>query len=388
MSDAVIPFELAIEDSVLDDLATRLAHIRWPEREPVADGSQGLQLAHAQALCAYWRDHYDWRRCERMLNGFGQFHTRIDELDIHFLHARSPEPDALPLILTHGWPGSVIEFHKLIGPLTDPRKYGGDPRDAFHVVAPSLPGYGFSERPSVTGWSTARTAEAWIALMQRLGYDRYVAQGGDWGAAVTNLMAARNPPGLAAIHLNVVAVHPTEEERQSLTAAEQAMLDEFAAFIVQGAGYAAIQSTLPQTIGYALTDSAAGQAAWIYEKFIDHADCRGDPLSVFTHDELIDNIMLYWLSATGASAARLYWESYQSYIDDAVITVPTGCSIFPREVFRASRHWAERKYPNIIHWNVLDRGGHFPALEQPDLLIGEIRACFRSIRTANEGNAR
>ena len=380
MNASIEPFELSIAEADLNDLRQRLRHTRWPERETVTDGGQGLPLAAAQALCEYWLHHYDWRRCEHMLNGFGQFQTVIDSLKIHFLHVRSPEPDALPLIMTHGWPGSVVEFLKVIGPLTNPRAHGGDPADAFHIVAPSLPGYGFSGRPDQPGWTIGRTADAWIELMRRLGYRRFGAQGGDWGAAVTTLIADRQPPELCAIHLNAVSVHPRPDELNALNEKEQRAVDDFADYLVNGSGYAAIQSTRPQTLGYGLTDSPAGQAAWIFEKFIDYTDCGGDPLSLFSYDELLDNIMLYWLPATATSSARLYWESLASFIDDAPITVPTGCSIFPKELVRPSRHWAERKYTDIIHWNELDRGGHFAAFEQPALFVQELRNCFRLVR--------
>ncbi len=380
MTNPVEPFTLAIPQADLDDLHTRLRRTRWPEAETVADRSQGLKLDAARALYDHWLHRYDWRRCEVMLNGFGQYRTAIDGLDIHFLHARSPEPEALPLIITHGWPGSVVEFHKIIGPLTDPRAHGGDPRDAFHVVAPSLPGYGFSGKPAATGWTTWRTADAWIELMRRLGYERWVAQGGDWGSAVTTRLALRRPPGLAAIHLNAVVVNPPSEDMLPLMAEEQSAIDEFAAFNRTGSGYSAIQSTRPQTIGYGLADSPMGQAGWILEKFIDHMDCGGDPLSVLSWDELLDNIMLYWLPGSGASSARLYWESLADFVTPDVIDLPTGCSIFPVEMMRPSRRWADRKYSNIIHWNVLDRGGHFAAFEQPELFVRELRDSFRSLR--------
>lgn len=376
----VEPFILSVDDADLEDLRNRLRHTRWPEPETVADNSQGLQLNAARALHDHWLHIYDWRRCERMLNGFGQFTTAIDGLDIHFLHVRSPEPDALPLIVSHGWPGSVVEFHKIIGPLANPRAHGGDPADAFHVVAPSLPGFGFSGRPKATGWSAQRTADAWIELMRRLGYERFVAQGGDWGSAVTSRLAERHPPELAAIHLNAVAVMPSAEILASLTSCEKDAIASFAEFQKTGGGYSAIQSTRPQTIGYGLLDSPMGLACWILEKFVDHTDCRGDLLSVLSHDELIDNIMLYWLPGTGASSARLYWESFDDFVNDKIVDVPTGCSIFPVEVARPSRRWAECKYSNIVHWNVLDRGGHFAAFEQPELFVRELRDSFRPVR--------
>ncbi len=379
MSDGITPFHLAIPQAELDDLKARLANTRWPEREVVADGSQGAPLTDVQALCAYWQDSYDWRRCEAQLNALGQFRTTIDGLGIHFLHVRSPEPDALPLILTHGWPGSVVEFLKVIGPLTDPAAHGGDPAQAFHVVIPSLPGYGFSDRPSESGWSVERIAAAWITLMRRLGYDRFVAQGGDWGSAVTSAMAHVRPPELAAIHFNMVVAPPSAEDIAGLSDAAKLALGEMRQFATEGSGYSAIQRTRPQTLGYGLTDSPAGQAAWIYEKLTAWSDCGGNPLSVFSYDDMLDNIMLYWLPATAASSARLYWESFRDFAAHPT-DLPVACSVFPKELTRPLREWAERKYPNLIHWGEPERGGHFAAFEQPDLFVGEIRNSFASLR--------
>ena len=380
MSD-IEPFNLTIPDTALADLRARLEGTRWPEREPVEDDRQGVRLADAQALCAYWCDSYDWRRCEAQLNSLGQFRTTIDGLGIHFLHVRSPEPGALPLVLTHGWPGSVVEFLKVIGPLTDPVAHGGKAEDAFHVVVPSLPGYGFSDKPAEAGWSVERIAAAWVVLMRRLGYDRYVAQGGDWGSAVTSAMATIRPPELAAIHLNFVIAVPTLEDLANLSEDEKAALAKLQRFSAEGRGYAAIQSTRPQTLGYGLTDSPAGQAAWIFEKLVEWMDCGGDPLSVVSYDDMLDNIMLYWLPANAASSARLYWESMANFAAGAT-DLPVGCSIFPGEITRPIRKWATRKYPNLIHWNELERGGHFAAFEQPDLFVSELRSAFRPIRRA------
>lgn len=375
------PFHLNIPESTLDDLRERLARTRWPERETVADREQGVPLAEAQALCEYWRDNYDWRRCEAQLNALGQFRTDIDGVGIHFLHVRSPEPDALPLILTHGWPGSVVEFLKVIEPLSNPAAFGGDRKDAFHIVVPSLPGYGFSDRPAERGWSVERIATAWIELMRRLGYDRYVAQGGDWGSAVTSAMATAKPAGLAAIHLNFVIAPPEPEDLAALSDAEKQAFADLKHFTSRGSGYSALQGTRPQTLGYALTDSPAGQAAWIYEKLASWSDSGGDPRTVLSYDEMLDNIMLYWLPATAASSARLYWESLQSFAAGPT-DLPVACSIFPREITRPSRRWAERKYANLIYWGTPERGGHFAAFEQPDLFTTEIRNAFRSVRTA------
>jgi pimeloyl-ACP methyl ester carboxylesterase len=381
MPDALIqPFTLAIDDAALSDLRRRLGDTRWPERETVPDWSQGAPLANVQELCDYWRTDYDWRRCEAMLNGFGQYRTEIDGLGIHFIHVRSPEPDAMPIILTHGWPGSVIEFHKVIGPLTDPVAHGGNARDAFHVVIPSLPGYGFSDKPNKTGWNIDHIGDAWRELMRRLGYDRYVAQGGDWGSSVTLAIAQARAPECIAIHLNMVLAPPDKDDLADLTDAEKAALASIKRHSQVGTGYSKQQTTRPQTLGYGLADSPAGQAAWIYEKYHEWADCGGDPRSVLSLDDMLDNIMLYWLPGNGASSARLYWESFANSFKRQPLSLPVGCSIFPGEMSRPSRRWAERLYPNIIHWNEPERGGHFAAFEQPDIFVAELRNCFRSLR--------
>ncbi|TVV75464.1 epoxide hydrolase family protein [Sphingomonas solaris] len=372
-------FHLDVPEAALDDLRDRLARTRWPERETVMDATQGVPLADAQALCAYWRDSYDWRRCEARLNALGQFRTTIDGLGIHFLHIRSPEPDALPLILTHGWPGSVIEFLKVIGPLSDPAAHGGDRGQAFHLVIPSLPGYGFSDKPAEHGWSVERIAAAWIELMRRLGYDRFVAQGGDWGSAVTSAMAVIRPPELAAIHLNFVVATPTADDLATLNDREKTAIADMQQVSTQGRAYAELQRTRPQTLGYSLVDSPAGQAAWIYEKLAAWTDSGGDPTTVLSYDEMLDNIMLYWLPAAGASSARLYWESMAGF-GAGTTDLPVGCSIFPGEMTRPSRRWAARKYSNIVHWGEPARGGHFAAFEQPALFVDELRAAFATIR--------
>jgi pimeloyl-ACP methyl ester carboxylesterase len=377
---AIVPFTLKIPESALIDLRRRLEATRWPERETVADWSQGVPLARIQALVEYWLTKYDWRRCEAMLNRFGQFKTQIDGLRFHFLHVRSRHANALPLILTHGWPGSVIEFHKVIGPLTEPTAHGGKAEDAFHVVVPSLPGYGFSDRPTQTGWNSVKTAAAWTQLMPRLGYKRYVAQGGDWGASVTTELAHLRPPELAGIHLNMLFVLPRVLPKE-LSEEEQAALAALDNFGKEGFGYAKQQATRPQTLGYALTDSPVGQAAWIYEKFAEWTDSNGNPETVLSMDEMLDDIMLYWLPGTAASAARMYWENSKiDFTATAVIDLPVGCSIFPKEIYRAPRSWAQLVYRNLIHWNELDRGGHFAAFEQPELFVNELRACFRKLR--------
>ncbi len=379
MAEAITPFTLGVEQDALDDLNRRLDQARWPEKETVDDWTQGSPLAKVQALCRHWRHGYDWRRCEARLNALGQFKTEIDGLGIHFLHVRSPHPNALPLLITHGWPGSVIEFMKVIGPLTDPVAHGGKASDAFHVIAPSLPGYGFSEKPAANGWGLPRIAGAWIQLMARLGYDRWVAQGGDWGSAVTTVIGLIRPPGCAAIHVNMPLVFPPPEEIVDPTPAEQAALASLAYYQDKDSGYSKQQSTRPQSVGYGLVDSPVGQAAWIYEKLWAWTDNKGAPEDVLTQDEMLDNIMLYWLPGTGASSARLYWESFGEF-RAVPLELPVGVSIFPKEIFRASRRWAEKYMSNLIHWNELDRGGHFAAWEQPELYVNEIRTCFAKVR--------
>ena len=373
------PYRVEIPEEQLDDLHDRLRRTRWPEAETVDDWSQGIPLAYVQELCRYWAQDYRWRETERRLNAFPQFLVAIDGLDHHFLHVRSPHPDALPLIITHGWPGSVVEFLKVIEPLTDPVKFGGDPADAFDVVCPSLPGYGFSEHPGATGWNVDRIARAWAQLMGLLGYERYGAQGGDWGSMVTASLARQDPEHVAGIHLNMPVVGRDAMSMENLTAAEQETLGHMAEFQKWETGYSGQQSTRPQTLGYGLADSPAGQAAWIVEKFKAWTDCDGHPENILTRDELLDNVMLYWLPGNGASSARLYWESYRD-IDLSVVSAPTGCSIFPKEVIRLSRRWAEKRFTDLRYWNELDRGGHFAALEQPDLFVNELRTFFALVR--------
>lgn len=379
MTDAITPYPFAFSDAELADLQARLALTRWPEPATAAGWEQGAPLASVQALVHRWQNGYDWRACEARLNALSPSMTTIDGLDIHFLHVRSPEPDATPLVLTHGWPGSVIEFLKVAEALADPRAHGGDPADAFHVVIPSLPGYGLSGKPDAAGWNPHRIARAWITLMQRLGYDRFVAQGGDWGSAVTNALGASGDPAVIGIHLNFVIARPGPEDMEDLTEIEKAALADMQRYATDGNAYALQQKTRPQTLGYGLTDSPVGQAAWIYEKFREWADCDGEPENVFTVDEMLDNITLYWLTGTAASSARLYWEAFANFNADPV-SIPVGCSIFPGEFMRASRRWALKRYPNLVHWNELEKGGHFAAFEQPALFTDEIRAAFRSLR--------
>jgi pimeloyl-ACP methyl ester carboxylesterase len=378
---AIEPFTYHVPQSALDDLRQRLAQARWPERETVADWSQGVPLARLRALVDYWRTDYDWRRFEARLNGFEQYRTEIDGLDIHFLHVRSPQADALPIIITHGWPGSVIEFLNIIGPLSDPAAHGGEASDAFHVIAPSLPGFGFSGKPAEPGWNSARIATAWAELMRRLGYTRYVAQGGDWGAEVATRMAQQRSAGLAGIHLNFPLAFPDPLPSSGLSPEEQRAVDALARFQMDGSGYFMQQSTRPQTIGYALVDSPVGQAAWIYEKFHAWTDHDGDPEDALSRDEMLDNITLYWLTGTAASSARIYFENAGTGINSGTVDhVPVGCSLFPGEIFPTPRSWAEQFYADLIYWNELDRGGHFAAFEEPALFTAELRKCFRTLR--------
>jgi len=378
VSAAVTPFRLAVPDADLDDLRERLERTRWPEPETVDDWSQGPPLAHVQELCAYWAQEYDWRVVEARLNGLGQFRTEIDGLGIHFLHVRSPHMGAQPIVLTHGWPGSVIEFLDTIDRLVDPP----DPADAFHVVCPSLPGYGFSDRPTGPGWTVQRVAAAWAELMARLGYACYGAAGSDWGTTVSTWIGKLDPEHVVGIHLVPPLAAPDPATFDDLTDAEQAALADLERGQRDGDGYSMQQSTRPQTIGYGLVDSPALLAAWIGEKV--HA--WSDPASEIPRDRLLDNLMLYWLPGTGASAARLYWESFrevqQTFAGETtdVVTVPVGCSIFPRENPRPSQRWAQRRFPDIRWWNEPPRGGHFAALEQPDLFADELRGFFRLVR--------
>lgn len=357
------PFRIAVPDEDLADLRDRLHRTRWPERECVPDWSQGIPLDYTRELARYWADDYDWRAREARLNASDQYLTEIDGLDIHFIHQRSPRPDALALIITHGWPGSIVEFTKVIGPLTED----------FHVVCPALPGYGFSGKPAAAGWTVERIAAAWDTLMKRLGYDSYGAQGGDWGAVVTTQMG-RNKLGCIAIHTNM----PIGAQAGDLGSPEaKEALEALAHYRQWEAGYSKQQSTRPQTLGYGLADSPVGQLAWIVEKFHAWSDCDGHPENVFTRDELLDNVMLYWLTNSGASSARLYWESFGSSRGGGKVLVPTGVARFPEEIFKPPRSWCEAAY-NITHWTEMPRGGHFAAFEQPELFVDDVRAFFRT----------
>jgi len=375
---AIEPFTIAATDEQLADLKQRLAMTRWPEAELVDDWTQGIPLAYIKDVCEYWADGYDWRAREALLNRFDHYRTHVNDLGIHFIHQRSPHPQARPLIITHGWPGSVVEFHKVIEPLVDPVAHGGDAADAFHVVAPSLPGFGFSDKPTKTGWGVEKIGETWAALMAQLGYDRYMAQGGDWGSAVTTTIAMVDPEHCAGMHVNMPWVRPDPATMEDLTDEEQDGMVALKFYQDWDSGYSKQQSTRPQTIGYGLADSPSGQAAWILEKFYAWTDNNGSPEDVLTRDELLDNVMLYWLTETATSSARIYWESFGKGRAGEV-TIPMGGSIFPKEIMRPSRRWAEQRFKNIVHWNRLDKGGHFAAFEQPELYLDEIRTFARLI---------
>jgi pimeloyl-ACP methyl ester carboxylesterase len=377
---AVNPFRIAIPDAVLNDLKSRLRNTRWPEAELVDDWSQGAPLKWIRDICGYWAEQYDWRKREAALNRFAQFTTDIDGLGIHFIHARSPHPQAMPLIITHGWPGSVVEFHKVIEPLVDPVAHGGNAADAFHVVCPSLPGFGFSGKPAATGWGVDRIAKTWALLMDRLGYARYGAQGGDWGSAVTTALGAQDPDHCAGIHITLAMGTRPNVEGQP-TPEEVRALEGIKYYADWDSGYSKQQSTRPQTLGYALTDSPSGQAAWILEKFWAWTDCDGHPENIFSRDELLDNVMLYWVTASATSSARLYWESFGPKRRTAhTVKVPTGVAVFPKEIVTPVRKWMEANYTNITHWSEMPKGGHFAAFEQPDLFIKEVHDFFRKIR--------
>lgn len=368
-------FTLAVPQASLDDLAERIDRARWPERETVTDWSQGTPLAELQQLVGYWRDSYDWRACEARLNALGQYHTEIDGLDIHFLHVRSPHAGARPLILTHGWPGSVVEFMGVIGPLTDPVAHGGRTEDAFHVVLPSLPGFGFTGKPVGTGWGVERIARAWGELMARLGYTRWFAQGGDWGSAVTTAIGVQQVQGCAGIHLNMPIGRPLPEDLEDPSPAELKALSALKHYQDWDSGYSKQQATRPQTVGYGLVDSPVGLAGWIFEKIWAWTDNVGSPFDALSRDQILDNIMMYWLPATGASSARLYWESFGSFAPHD-IALPVAVSAFPKEILPTPRKWAERNFKNLVHWGNMDKGGHFAAWEQPEAFVGQLREAF------------
>ena len=378
MPDLITPFQIRVDDAVLNDLRHRLQATRWPDPETTGDWSQGTPLSYVKDICRYWADDYDWRATERKVNTFAQFKTLLDGVDIHFLHVRSSNENALPLVITHGWPGSIVEFLKVIEPLSNPDAHGGQSSDAFHVICPTLPGYGFSGKPTSLGWGVEKIAQEWSTLMARLGYERYVAQGGDWGAAVTTAIALQDKH-CVGIHLNMPVVLPDKATMDDLTEFEKNALAGRKHYKDWDSGYSKQQSTRPQTIAYGLTDSPSGQAAWILEKFWAWTDCNEHPENALTRDELLDNIMFYWLPGCSGSSARLYWESFGRGSLEP-IDIPVGCSIFPKEIFRSSRRWAKRRFRQLIHWNELERGGHFAAFEQPQIFVNELRTCFRALR--------
>jgi len=386
MTEAVRSFQIDVAESELEELKLRLRHTRWPEPETVGDWSQGVPLSYLRELCDYWCEEYDWRATERRLNAIPQFETTIDGVDIHFIHVRSPHDDAIPLVLTHGWPGSIIEFLNVISPLTEPTQHGGSQADAFHVVCPSLPGYGFSGKPTEPGWGIERIADAWSELMTRLGYRRFGAQGSDWGTSISTRLGQTNPDRIIGIHLTPPLAPPDPSTLDSLTDREREALATIEHSATWDSGYSQQHATRPQTIGYALVDSPAALAAWIVEKFNAWTDNDGDLEGVVSRNELLDNLMLYWLPRTGASSVRLYWQSMSQvteWISGTVmdrVVVPTGCSIFPKELQRPSRRWAERRFFDIRYWSEPPRGGHFAALEQPELFVDEVRAFFRLVR--------
>ena len=397
---AIRPFTIPVTpEEDVQALRARVAATRWPDAETVPDHSQGVQLATIQELARYWATGYDWRSCEAKLNALPHFKTEIDGLDIHFIHVRSGHDNALPLILTHGWPGSIIELLKVIDPLTNPTAHGGSASDAFHVVIPSMPGYGYSDKPRSPGWGPDHIATAWVELMKRLGYDRFVAQGGDWGAVITDVMGAQAPPELVGMHSNMPGVvlpdiaqalpipgqlAPGGPPPAGLSADERRAFEQISTFYTQGAGYGVEMGTQPQTL-YGVADSPVGLAAWMINhdaySYGEIAQAfEGQPVGELTRDEILDNITLYWLTNTGVSSGRLYWDNKFGFFDAKNVSVPAGVSVFPGELYQAPRSWAERAYPNLIHYNELDRGGHFAAWEQPQLLSEEVRATFRTLR--------
>lgn len=391
---SIRPYRIDIPESALTDLRQRVRATRFPPRETVTDRSQGVQLARLEALVRYWGTGYDWRKVEARLNALPQFVTTIDGLEIHFIHVRSRHPNALPLIITHGWPGSILELIKTVGPLTDPTAHGGSASDAFDVVIPSMPGYGFSGRPTGTGWGPDRMGRAFDVLMKRVGYARYVSQGGDWGAVVANAMARQAPAGLLGIHSNMPATVPPEIAKAlrngepapaGLSPKERAAYESMNNLYTRGAGYAGIMITRPQTLGYSLSDSPAGLAAFYYDKFNDWTHSGGDAEKVLTRDEILDDITLYWLTNTGASSSQLYWENNTNNFQTveqktADITIPVAITVFPGEIYQAPRTWAERAFRTLIYFNEVDKGGHFAAWEQPELFSAELRAAFRTLR--------
>ena len=375
MSD-ISPFVISISDQQITDLNNRIANTRWPDAETTADWNQGVPLAYVKELVQYWGEQYDQQRLANRLNAFDNFKTNLLGLNIHFMHIRSSNPNARPLLLTHGWPGSVVEFLKVIGPLTEPQEHGGNADDAFHLVIPSLPGYGFSDKPQATGWGVEKIAEAWSALMGRLGYSQYFAQGGDWGSVITSYIARQDPEHCLGIHINMGIVAP-DPNAENLTANELSIMAGWKYYQDWDSGYSKQQATRPQTLGYGLVDSPSGQAAWIVEKFYQWMDCDGHPENIVSRDELLDNIMVYWLTGSGASSARLYWESFGGGEGrEQPVSIPMGATISTKDIFRTSERFASRVFTNIVYWKDKEEGGHFAAFEQPNAFVSELRECF------------
>ena len=392
--ESIRPYRIHVDEAQLTDLKKRIAATRWPDKETVNDVSQGVQLAQVQALVKYWGSGYDWRKAEAKLNALPEFITAIDGVDIQFIHVRSPNPNAMPLLLTHGWPGSQFEFLKTIGPLTDPVAYGGKVEDSFDVIIPSIPGHGFSGKPTELGWGPDRVAKAWDVLIKRLGYTHYVSQGGDHGSVISDALGRLNPPGLLGIHLNMPATIPPELVKpinsgdpapDGLTEPERKAFDSLSTFFGRNAAYGAMMVTRPQTIGYLLADSPTGTAAWMYEKIAAWTDSEGQPERVLTRDEMLDDISLYWLTNAGASSSRFYWENNNNNFSAAAqntasIKVPVAITVFPHEIYQAPKSWAQRAYPSLSYYNQVNKGGHFASWEQPQLFSEELREAFRPLR--------
>jgi pimeloyl-ACP methyl ester carboxylesterase len=377
----VSPYIIETSDQELADLKLRLAMTRWPDKETPADWSQGIPLAYMKELKDYWESDYDWPDRVAKINQWPGYKTELQGLNIHFQHIRSNEANARPLLMTHGWPGSIIEFQKVIGPLTDPVNHGGKAEDAFHLVLPSLPGFGFSDKPLEPGWGIDKIAAAWDELMVRLGYSHYLAQGGDWGSIVTTAIAVQNQGHCQGIHVTMPMAAPDPDTMGDLSELEQECLAAYQFYQDSDSGYSKQQSTRPQTLGYGLADSPIGQAGWIIEKFYQWMDCQGHPENIVTRDELLDNVMLYWLPDAGASSARIYWESFGSNrLDQPAVEIPVGASIFPKEIFKTSERWAKKRFKQLVYFNVLDKGGHFAAFEQPVTFVTELRNCFAQMR--------
>ena len=372
----ISPFVISISDEQITDLKNRIANTRWPDAETTSGWNQGVPLAYVKELVQYWGEQYDQQRLANRLNAFDNFKTNLLGLNIHFMHIKSSNPNARPLLLTHGWPGSVVEFLKVIGPLTEPQEHGGTADDAFHLVIPSLPGYGFSDKPQATGWGVEKIADAWSTLMARLGYSQYFAQGGDWGSVITSYIARQDPEHCLGIHINMGIVAP-DPNAENLTANELSIMAGWKYYQDWDSGYSKQQATRPQTLGYGLVDSPSGQAAWIVEKFYQWMDCGGHPENIVSRDELLDNIMVYWLTGSGASSAQLYWESFGGGEGrEQPVLIPMGATISAKDIFRTSERFASRVFTNIVYWKDKEEGGHFAAFEQPNAFVSELRECF------------